>query len=188
MFGWGRKKRSLSGQTSTKSETLHVPTVKFDPARITETVKADLKQNIRSIDEVGADNVDMIYAAALRSISSGRALHILCQALMGINGMEKWRAEKIARLLNNKASALIHAEEQERIGVKYALWRYSGAPCGNAEQDAAHKAANGKSYLVTKGMFLGGRWTRPGRDDGCKCISQSIIAGFDGHPQSDNGR
>jgi hypothetical protein len=30
-------------------------------------------------------------------------------------------------------------------------------------------------------MFLNGEWTWPGRKDGCKCVSKSMIAGFDGY-------
>lgn len=84
-----------------------IPTVKFDPAKVTETVKTDLRQNIKSLNEVGADDFDMIHAAALRSISVGRDLHILYQALMTIGGMGKRRAEGISFSLNNKATALI---------------------------------------------------------------------------------
>jgi hypothetical protein len=48
-----------------------VPTVKFDPARVTEAVKVDLKKNIRKIKEFDESNFDKIYEAALRSISRG---------------------------------------------------------------------------------------------------------------------
>lgn len=180
MFGWGKKEREPKGQKDQGPHSYRIPTVKFDAAKVTEGVKADLRKNIKSLKEIGAGDFDKIYEAALRSISTGRALHIVYQALMTIDGMHKRRAEDISRSLNNKATALMQAEEQERLGIKYAIWLYSGAPCGSAEQDAAHKAANGKSYMVSEGMLLSGRWTRPGRDDGCKCVSKSVIAGLDG--------
>jgi hypothetical protein len=161
-----------------------VPTVKFDPARVTETVKADLRQKIKSINEVSAADFEMIYDAALRSISAGGALHILYQALMTIEGIGKRRAREISLSLNNKATALIQTEQQRRLGIKYAVWMYSGAPCGGAEQDAAHKAADGKPFLVNEGLFLNGRWTWPGREDGCKCFSMPVLPGaFAGEPQ-----
>ncbi len=183
MFGWSEKKRDPKGQKSPKPETqvYGTPTVNFDPTKVTETVKTDLKQNIKSLNEVGAGDFDRIYDAALHSISAGRALHILYQALVIIEGMGTRRAEDISRSLNNKATALIQAEEQERLGIKYATWLYSGAPCGGAEQDAAHKAVNGKPYPVNKGMVLNGRWTRPGYEESCKCVSKSMIVGFDGY-------
>jgi hypothetical protein len=157
--------------------------IAFDPARVSETVKADLRQNIKLVAEVGVDDVDMIYGAALHSILSGGDLHTLFRVLMTIDGMGERRAEDLSRSLNNKASALIQAERYEQLGIKYAIWRYSGAPCGSqdprdvagAEQDTSHKAADGKPYLTSKGMLLNGRWTWPGREDGCKCFSTPIL-------------
>jgi hypothetical protein len=52
------------------------------------------------------------------------------------------------------------------------------------EQDAAHKSANGKFFLISEGMFLSGKWTWPGREEGCRCVSKSMIAGFDGYEGS----
>jgi len=183
MFRWDKKERGPRGQKNPEpgQQTYAIPTIKFDSAKVTETVKADLKQNIKSLKEVGAGDFDKIYDAALSSISAGRALHILYQALMAIDGMHKRRAEDISLTLNNKATALIQAEEQGRLGIRYAIWFYSGAPCGDSEQDTAHKAANGEPYAVNKGMLLNGRWTRPGYEEGCKCVSKSMIVGFDGY-------
>lgn len=181
MFGRGKKEREPKGQKDQGPgpQTNGIPTVKFDAAKVTEAVKADLRKNIKSLKEIGAGDFDKIYEAALRSITAGRALHIVYQALMTIDGIHKRRAEDISRSVNNRATALMQSEEQERLGIKYAIWLYSGAPCGSAQQDATHKAAKGKPYLVSKGMLLGDRWTWPGRDNGCKCVSKSVIAGFD---------
>jgi hypothetical protein len=183
MFGWGKKEDNRHEQESPEAEKQShgIPTVRFDPTKVTATVKADLRQNIKSLAEVGPSDFEAIYDAALRSISAGRALNILYQALLTIDSIGKGRAEEISSSLNNKATALIQSEQQERLGIAYAFWLYSGAPCGNTEQDAAHKAANRKPYRVNKGMFLNGRWTWPGREDGCKCISKSIIVGLDSY-------
>jgi uncharacterized protein with gpF-like domain len=106
---------------------------------------------------------------------------------MNINGVTKRRATEIAHLLNNKATALMNRERQESLGIKYALWLYSGAPCeiswnkptGQENlQDAAHKAANGKQFDVSKGMFLDGKWTWPGVEPGCRCVSKPVVRGF----------
>ena len=53
-----------------------IPTVKFDPARVTEAVKADLKKNIRKIKEFDESHFDRIFDAALRSISRGTRIAI----------------------------------------------------------------------------------------------------------------
>ena len=147
----------------------------FDAANVTETVKADLRQNVKSLSEVGVADFDIIYGASLHSILKGGDLHTLFRVLMTIDGMSEHRAADISRSLNNKATALIEAERYQKIGIKYAVWMYSGAPCGCPEQDTAHKAANGKTYLVNKGMLLNGRWTWPGREEDCKCCSKPMF-------------
>jgi hypothetical protein len=47
------------------------------------------------------------------------------------------------------------------------------------QRDAAHCAANGKRYEISKGLFVDGKWTWPGVDEGCKCVSRSIIPGLE---------
>jgi hypothetical protein len=162
-----------------------IPTVKFDASRVTETVKADLRKNIMLLEGVNRDHFDQVYDAALRSISAGRDLGLLCNVLMQINidGMTKQRAGEIARLLNNKATALMTRERQGSLGIKQARWLYSGAPCELSPkkptgQDAAHRAANGKLFDVSTGMLLNGKWTWPGVEPGCRCISKSVVPGF----------
>jgi hypothetical protein len=75
-------------------------------------------------------------------------------------------------------------ERQESLGINHAIWLYSGAPCDvnpkkpKGRQNASHRAADGKQYEVSKGMHLNGKWTWPGYEDGCKCVSRSIIPGL----------
>lgn len=156
MFGWGKKDRKAPPPEPEKSVN-GIPTVKFDPTRVTDAVLADLKENIRALPEVGANDFETVYQAAVRAISAGGALNIIYAALMDIKGMPKRRAEDISRSLNFKAQAIMNAEQQTKLGIKYATWLYSGAPCGvspkqpgGEDQDAAHKAANGKPFLLTR--------------------------------------
>jgi hypothetical protein len=160
-----------------------IPTVRFDPSRVTETVKADLAKNVLDLGDLDKKDFEQVYDAALRSILAGGDLRLLYNTLMQLSGMTKRRAEEISLLLNNKATALMNKERQGSLGIKEAQWLYSGAPCEtnlNAPtgQDAAHRAANGKIFDVSKGMFLNGKWTWPGVEPGCKCVSKSVIPGF----------
>lgn len=166
-----------------------IPTVKFDASQVTEAVKADLKKNIMLLGEIDKNNFEQVYDAALRSICAGRDLHLLYNALiqMNINGMTKRRAEDIARLLNNKATALMQRTRQTALGITQAKWLYSGAPCKinpkdpsdqDKRQDAAHSAANGEIFEISKGMFLDGKWTWPGVEPGCRCVSKTVVRGF----------
>jgi len=190
MFGWG-KQGSKTPVPEPARPTNRIPTVQFDSTRVTTTVLADLAENIRALGEVGTENFEMIYQAASHAISVGGALNVIYATLMGIDGMTKKRANEISLSLNAKANAVMKAEQQTKLGVKYATWRYSGAPCwmdsnqpGGTEQDAAHKAANGQHFLISKGMLVNGDWTWPGRKDGCKCRSKPLIPGFDGYDGS----
>jgi hypothetical protein len=155
-----------------------IPKSKFDPANVTETVKADLRNNIKSLREIGDDKFDLIYDAALRSIYAGDDLPSLCSVLNSLDSIDEFRAEEISRSLHNKATALINIERQKRLAIREAVWRYSGAPC-SPEHDATHKAENGKLYSVGTGMLINGHWTWPGREDGCNCISKPILPGID---------
>ena len=165
-----------------------MPIVKFDAARITKSVRADLKRNIGLCIEKRYAN--QVYELALQSVAGQGDLHRFCTGLLGMNmeGMTRSRAAEIGCSLNSKTGAVIERERRIALGITHAIWRYSGAPCmlsnhSNASaaelrQDAAHSAATGKQFEVRKGLFLDGKWTSPGAEDGCKCISTSVIPGL----------
>ena len=63
---------------------------------------------------------------------------------------------------------------------------YANAPCmkdpwcdcptaADIRQDSAHRAANGKKYEIAKGLFVDGKWARPGVEEGCKCSARSVL-------------
>jgi hypothetical protein len=131
-----------------------MPTVKFDPSTVSKGVKAELRRNIEFL------------------------------ALMKIEGMSKRRAAEIALSLNNKATAIINRERQASLGITHAKWMYANAPClrdpnhasaAEVQRDAAHCAANGKKYEIGKGLFVDGKWTWPGVEEGCKCSSRLVL-------------
>jgi uncharacterized protein with gpF-like domain len=187
----GRKESEPTAGPARTVEPAHtVPTVKFDPRRVTDAVKADLQKNIHNIKEFDESHFDQIYDAALRSVSRGMDLATLFDAITALNlpDVTKQRAGEISRNLNFKAKALMDRDRQLSLGIKYAIWMYSGAPCQvnpkkpsakDVRQDAAHRKANGKRFEVAKGMLLNGRLTMPGREEGCKCFSRPIIPGLD---------
>ena len=151
-------------------------TVKFDPGLWTETVKADLRKNVKALEGVEPGDVDAIYEAALGAFRDGFNLHNFSQAVVAM-GISRKRAKEIGLNLSSKANALMWAERMEKVGIKYAIWKYANVPCGDPVQDFAHKAVNGKTFLVSKGMLVNGKWTLPGRENGCKCVSRALIPG-----------
>jgi hypothetical protein len=78
-------------------------------------------------------------------------------------------------LLWFKSSSFMNEQTRLTLGITEAIWVYSGAPCGDPEQDAAHKAADRQKYPVGKGLMVNGRLTFPAREEGCKCSSRSVI-------------
>ena len=134
-----------------------MPTVKFDPSAVSESVKADLRRNIELLDDLEKKHVRQIYEAALLSISAGRDLHMLFTALMQIEKMPKERADEIARSLHNKATALIDRERQASLGITHAIWMYPNAPCmrdpkhpvaADVQQDSAHRKERAPGHCI----------------------------------------
>jgi hypothetical protein len=164
-----------------------MPTVKFDPSRVTKRVKADLRRNIESLADLQRKHVPQIYEAALRSVLAGRDVYSLCTALMKIEGMTRGRATEISYSLHNKATAIINREQQASLGITHAKWRYVGPhardpsnpTAAEVQREAAHCAANGKRYEVSKGLLVEGKWTWPGVEENCNCGSRSVIPGLE---------
>ncbi len=158
--------------------------VEFDPSAVSEGVKANLRRNLELLGGIEKKHISQIYEAALSSVLAGRDHRSLVTALVKIEGMPQDRAWEIARNLHNKATEQINRERQCSLGITHAIWMYANAPCmkdpshpteAEIEQDAAHKAANGKRYDLNKGLFVNGKWTRPGVEEGCKCCSRSVL-------------
>ena len=164
-----------------------LPTVKFDASTVNESVKADLRRSINSLPDLQKKHTQQIYEAVLRSILAGRDLHLAFTAIMAIDGMSEERAAEISRSLNDRATALIGRERQASLGITQAKWMYSNAPCmrdpnhptaADVQRDSAHRSANGKHYEIGKGLFVDGKWTWPGVEEGCKCSSRAILPGL----------
>jgi len=163
-----------------------IPTVKFDPSTVNQRVKVNLLRNIELLADLEKKHVKQVYEIALRSLLAGRDLHMLATALREIAGLPQKRAADVARSLHNKATMQITRERQAALGITHAKWMYPNAPCmvdprhpteAGIGQDAAHKAADGKIYDLSKGLLVDGKWTWPGVEDGCKCSSRPILPG-----------
>ena len=167
-----------------------MPTIKFDPSVVTMSVKADLRRNVELLAEAEKKHVRQIYELALRFIVGRRDFYSFCTEMMNlhIEGMTRSKAAELGRSLANKAGAVIERERRASLGITHAKWLYANAPCmrdpnhpsaAEVQRDAAHCAANGKRYEISKGLFVDGKWTWPGVDEGCKCASRSIIPGLE---------
>jgi hypothetical protein len=178
------KSTEIKGHSRSGTGPQAMPTVKFDSSTVSKIVKADLRRNIELLDDIERKHGQQIYEAALHSILAGRDLQVLSAALMKIEGMTKARAAELALSLNNKATAIVNRERQASLGITRAIWMYPNAPCmkdprypsaADIQQDSAHRAANGKRYEISKGLFVDGKWTWPRVEEGCKCTSRSVL-------------
>lgn len=158
--------------------------IEFDRSLVTKSVKANLRRNIDSLNDIEKTHIREIYEVALRSVLAGGDMHMLSVALMKIEGMTRGRAVEITRSLHNKATEQINRERMLSLGITHAIWMYSNAPCmvnprhptdAEIRQDAAHTAVNGKKYEIAKGLFVDGKWTRPGVEEGCRCSARSVL-------------
>jgi hypothetical protein len=164
-----------------------MPTIKFDPSTVSKSVKANLQRNIELLDDLGKRHIQPIYKVALRSVLAGGDRHLLFMALMKIEGMTQGRAAEIANFLHKKAREQIDRERMLSTGITHAIWLYSNAPCmkdprnpvaADVQRDSAHCSANGKEYQISKGLFVDGKWTWPGVEEGCKCVTKALLPGL----------
>jgi hypothetical protein len=179
---------------SARSASVHLasqamPTIKLDPSVVTRSIKADLRRNVELLAGVEKKHVKQIYELALRSIVGRRDFYLFCTEMMNlhIEGMTRSKAAELGRSLANKAGAVIERERQASLGITHAIWLYANAACvrdpshpsdAEAQRDTAHRAANGTRFEVKKGLYLDGKWTWPGVEEDCKCISKSILPGL----------
>jgi hypothetical protein len=161
MLGF-RKKRSIT-----------IRTVRFDAARVTEQVRADLWAAVLEFEDLPLGEERSIYEAALEGISRGRDLSTIAKAMID-RGMSRGRASQVSGYLANRATSMMDAAEMVRLGLERASWMWSGA-C-TLER---HQEANNEAYNPASGLLIAGRSTWPGREFGCSCVSRAIVPGFD---------
>ncbi|HWG10157.1 MAG TPA: hypothetical protein VN693_01475 [Rhodanobacteraceae bacterium] len=84
MLGWLKRVRiSASSQDVAHGvQKFRMPTVKFDPTNVTNSVREDLRKNIESLTDIDFDKREAIYKAALEAIIAGGAFNVLFEALI----------------------------------------------------------------------------------------------------------
>lgn len=173
-----------ASQPSVEHSQNKIPTVKFDAKRLTPTVKAQLKKDIATFELIGKKNASNIYSVALEALRRGMDAYHLCNSLMEIEGMQQGSAQRITSFLLNRASALMTTETRLSLGITQATWVYSGAACmydfaraseADLKRDAGHRALDGKVFDVRSGVKVGEAHIWPGFEEGCKCVSKSIL-------------
>jgi SPP1 gp7 family putative phage head morphogenesis protein len=142
---------------------------------IQEALDASTVENISLIKSLGQQHLTQVEQLVMRSVTAGRDVGGLTKALQQQLGVTKRRATVIARNQNGMATATVNKVRQQELGIKKAIWVHSSA---GRHPRPEHVAANNQEYDVDKGMWLEQRWTWPGREINCRCVSRSIIPGL----------
>lgn len=152
-------------------------TVEFKLSRAAnDALQAVMTENVGLIKSIASEHLSDVEGLVMRSVARGRDLGTLTDELSERYGVTRRRAAFIARDQNNKATSVITSVRQRGLGIKLARWRHSLA---GAHPRNAHQAVDGKTYDVTKGMLIDGRYVFPGEDPNCRCTSQSVIPGLE---------
>lgn len=151
-------------------------TVRFTMTRAqNDILQAVTGENVALIKSIPEKYMTDVQGYVLRSVSLGRDLGALSRDLQHNYGVAKRRAAFIARDQNNKATAALQRGRYEELGIKEAIWVHSGA---GKHPRPEHVAMSGKKYDVQKGAYLEGKWTWPGHEPNCRCVSRPIIPGL----------
>jgi uncharacterized protein with gpF-like domain len=151
-------------------------TVAFRPTRaMNDVFQATLAEQVNLIKSIASEHLTDVQGIVMRSVQTGRDLGTLAQELETRYGTTKRRAAFIAQSQNNIATATMIRTRQAELGITQAVWLHSA---GGRVPRPEHVAASGKTYDVAKGMFLEGKWTWPGVEPRCRCVSKSVITGF----------
>lgn len=141
-----------------------------------DAMQATIGENVRLIRSIAEQHLTRVEGAVMRAVQEGRDVAALTRELSEGYGVTRRRAQFIAKTQNNMATATLTKTRQQELGVTKARWQHSA---GGKHPRPEHVAFSGKTYDVAKGAFLEGKWTWPGREINCRCVSIPIIPGFD---------
>lgn len=144
--------------------------------RANDVFQATIGEQVGLIKSIASEHLADVQGAVMRSVQAGRDLASLTRDIEARYGLSKRRAALIARDQNNKATATITRARQTELGITKALWVHSS---GGRVPRASHVAASGKAYDIAKGMKIDGEWILPGQLINCRCVSRSVIEGFE---------
>lgn len=152
-------------------------TVQFQSsAAIEDALQATIGEQVGLIKSIAQQHLSQVEGMVMRAVTSGGDLGTLTKGLEERYGVTRRRAAFIARDQVAKSNAVITRVRQQELGITTAKWLHSA---GGRHPRPTHVAASGKTYDVEKGMYLDGAWIRPGELPNCRCVSRSIVPGFD---------
>ena len=141
-----------------------------------DVMQATIGEQVGLIKSIASQHLSQVEGMVMRSVSTGRDLGTLTKELEERFGVTRRRAALIARDQSNKATATITRVRQRELGVTEAIWMHSH---GGREPRPSHVEFSGQRYDIEKGAFLDGKWVWPGTEINCRCVSKSVVPGFE---------
>ncbi len=141
-----------------------------------EIMQATIAEQVGLIRSIPEQMLTQVQGSVMRSVTAGHDMATLAKELEHQFGVTKRRAATIARDQSSKATASITMARQLEAGITTARWLHSS---GGKQPRVEHVKASGKTYEIAKGMWLEDRWTWPGREVNCRCVSVALIPGID---------
>lgn len=144
-------------------------------AAIREALDVSIAESVSLIKSIAQHHLTQVEQLVMRSVSAGRDVGGLRRDLQQQLGVTRRRAALIARNQNNMATATVHKTRQTELGITRAVWLHSSA---GRHPRKEHMDFSGKEYDVAKGAWLEHKWTWPGVEINCRCVSKSVIPGL----------
>lgn len=136
---------------------------------VRDIVAAQVSENVSLIKSIASEHFTQIEGHVMRSVTAGRDLGPLAEALHDQYGVTKRRAALIALNQNNQATAAITRARQEELGLYTARWVHSrGGKTPRPSHVAFAAGRNGGPFYDTrKGAFIEGEHIWPGQLINC---------------------
>jgi len=150
--------------------------VKFTMTRaMNDIVQATTAENVSLIKSISSQYFTDIEGLVMRSVAQGRDLGGLATDLQDRYKVTRRRAELISKTENTKATSNMMRARQKELGITEAQWVHSA---GGRHPRKSHVEASGKTYNIDEGMKIDGEFIFPGQLINCRCVSRSLIKGF----------
>lgn len=147
-------------------------------ADMREAIAGTIAENVALIRTIPQQYLGKVESQVWRSVASGGDMATLAQDLQANYGVTYRRAALIARDQSAKAHAAIENVRRQQLGITQAVWIHSGA--GREPRPSHVKAGADKLVFdLDKGAYLDGEWLLPGYAVNCRCVSRSIIPGWE---------
>lgn len=149
--------------------------VKFKmTAAMNDVYRATIAENVALIKSIPRQHLLGVESIVSQSVTAGRDLASLTEALVERHGVTRRRVAGIALDQNNKATAMLTRARWLELDIEEGEWLHSA---GGKVPRPSHVAHNRKRYSVRKGIVLDPKegivW--PGTAIKCRCVGKPVL-------------